>query len=154
MTQVHPISMLLWACSGLSPTTSSSHSENREVYWGPLSRILPSHFLKPQPCFCNLVKKTSKCKMYLFSPLPYGFNFPLEIENNTERLKDRRERREPVAAEQDCDSHPAPPEGAGITFPWLWILQILSPNSPIVAKSRAKAMSNLFSQNAGMSLTL
>lgn len=130
MPQVHPISMLLWACSGLSATTSPSHSENRKVYGRPLSRILPSHFLKPRSCFCNLVKKTSKCTMFLFSPLPYGFNFLLKIEDNTERLEDRRERTEPVATKQDGDNPPAPPWGGGNQFPWLWILYRFSSLTP------------------------
>lgn len=148
MPQGHALSMLLWACSGLVPTTPWK----QRIYWRHLSRILLSHFLKPRSCFCNLVKKTSKCKIYLFSPLASGFNFPLKIENNIER----QERREPVAAEQDCDKPSYTSYGSWRSdFHDFWTLYWFSyPNSPAVAKSEARTMSSFLPESRDERLTL
>lgn len=69
---------LLWP-----PLSPLPYYENRDIPRRHSSRILPSHFFSFTILFCNLVRKTSKCKAYLFFPLHCSFSFFLRRESKT-----------------------------------------------------------------------
>ena len=80
MQQVHLISMLL----GLFWVVLLHHTLKTGKSTEGLSRIFPSHFFKPRPCFCNLGQKKKKSThthtkgINLFVLSPLRFQFPFE----------------------------------------------------------------------------